>query len=76
MAIIRLNQTLYYKMQSDIIKFEQQFEEIRGIIVMHRDRALRYVNEAFLQMSWILGTIVQLGTAQLPSILFLTTRNR
>ena len=45
-------------MTNEIIKYEQQFEEIRGIITMHRERALRSVNEESLQMSWMLGRIV------------------
>ena len=45
-------------MGNEIIKYEQQFEEIRGIITMHRERALREVNEASLQMSWMVGGIV------------------
>lgn len=28
-------------MTNEITKYEQQFEEIRGIITMHRERALR-----------------------------------
>lgn len=45
-------------MANDIIKYEQQFEEIRGIITMHCERALRDVNEESLQMSWMVGRIV------------------
>ena len=45
-------------MANDIIKYEQQFEEIRGIITMHRERALRSVNEESLLMSWTVGRIV------------------
>ena len=45
-------------MASDVIKYEQQFEEIRNIITMHRERALRDVNEESLQMSWTVGKIV------------------
>ena len=45
-------------MTSEIIKYEQQFEEIRGIITMHREKALRDVNEESLQMSWTVGRIV------------------
>ena len=45
-------------MENEIIKYEQQFEEIRGIISMHRERALRDVNEESLQMSWTVGRIV------------------
>jgi hypothetical protein len=43
---------------NEIIKYEQQFEEIRGIITMHREKALRDVNEESLQMSWTVGRIV------------------
>ena len=45
-------------MTNEIVKYEQQFEEIRGIITMHRERALREVNEESLQMSWTVGRIV------------------
>ena len=45
-------------MANEIVKYEQQFEEIRGIITMHRERALREVNEESLQMSWKVGRIV------------------
>lgn len=45
-------------MTNEIIKYEQQFEEIRGIIAMHRERALREVNEESLLMSWTVGRIV------------------
>ena len=45
-------------MTNQIIKYEQQFEEIRGIISMHREKALRSVNEESLQMSWMVGRIV------------------
>lgn len=45
-------------MANEIVKYEQQFEEIRGIITMHRERALREVNEESLQMSWTVGRIV------------------
>ena len=45
-------------MTNEIIKYEQQFEEIRGIITMHREKALRDVNEESLQMSWTVGRIV------------------
>lgn len=45
-------------MTNEIIKYEQQYEEIRGIISMHRERALRSVNEESLQMSWTVGRIV------------------
>lgn len=45
-------------MANEIVKYEQQFEEIRGIITMHRERALREVNEESLLMSWTVGKIV------------------
>ena len=45
-------------MTNEIIKYEQQFEEIRGIITMHREKALCDVNEESLQMSWTVGRIV------------------
>lgn len=45
-------------MANEIIKYEQQFEEIRGIITLHRERALRDVNEESLQMSWTIGRMV------------------
>lgn len=45
-------------MANEIVKYEQQFEEIRGIITMHRERALREVNEESLLMSWTVGRIV------------------
>lgn len=45
-------------MANGIVKYEQQFEEIRGIITMHRERALREVNEESLQMSWTVGRMV------------------
>ena len=45
-------------MENEILKFEQQFEEIRSIISMHRERALREVNRESLQMSWKVGRIV------------------
>lgn len=45
-------------MANEITKYEQQFEEIRGIITMHRERALREVNEESLLMSWTVGRIV------------------
>ena len=45
-------------MANEIVKYEQQFEEIRGIITMHREKALREVNEESLQMSWKVGRIV------------------
>lgn len=31
---------------------EQQFEEIRNLIILHRTRALQNVNEESLTMSW------------------------
>ena len=45
-------------MANEIIKYKQQFEEIRGIITLHRERALREVNEESLQMSWTVGRMV------------------
>ena len=45
-------------MTNELIKYEQQFEEIRGIITMHREKALRDVNEESLQTSWTVGRIV------------------
>jgi len=45
-------------MANEIVKYEQQFEEIRGIITIHRERALREVNEESLLMSWTVGRIV------------------
>ena len=45
-------------MANEIIKYEKQFEEIRGVITMHREKALRDVNEESLQMSWTVGRIV------------------
>ena len=45
-------------MANEIIKYEQQFEKIRGVITMHREKALRDVNEESLQMSWTVGRIV------------------
>lgn len=45
-------------MANEIVKYEQQFEEIQGIITMHRERALREVNEESLLMSWTVGRIV------------------
>lgn len=37
---------------------EQQFEEIRNLIILHRSRALQNVNEESLTMSWQVGQIV------------------
>lgn len=45
-------------MNSELKKYEQEFEEIRGIISMHRAQALRSVNEESLIMSWRVGQIV------------------
>ena len=45
-------------MANEIIKYEQQFEKIRGIITMHREKALRDVNEESLLMSWTVGRMV------------------
>ena len=57
LAII-MNRNVLNMMANEIVKYEQQFEEIRGIITMHRERALREVNEVSLQMSWTVGRIV------------------
>jgi len=57
LAII-MNRNVLNIMANEIVKYEQQFEEIRGIITMHRERALREVNEVSLQMSWTVGRIV------------------
>ena len=51
-------------MANEIVKYEQQFEEIRSIITMHRERALREVNEESLQMSW---TVVRIVSDKLKS---------
>lgn len=45
-------------MNSELKKYEQEFEEIRGIISMHRAQALRSVNEESLMMSWMVGQVV------------------
>ena len=37
---------------------EQQFEEVRNIILLHRTKALQNVNEESLLMSWKVGRIV------------------
>lgn len=37
---------------------EQQFEEIRNLILMHRTRALQSINEQSLTMSWQVGQVV------------------
>ena len=50
-------------MTNEIIKYEQQFEEIRGIITMHREKALRDVNEESLQMSWTVSARLHSTTA-------------
>ncbi|MBR6445999.1 MAG: DUF1016 family protein [Prevotella sp.] len=45
-------------MNEELSKYEQQFDEIRSVIVMHRESALRGVNEESLKMSWTVGRIV------------------
>ena len=45
-------------MSKDIQNIEQQFEEIRNIILQHRTKALQNVNEESLIMSWEIGRIV------------------
>ena len=45
-------------MSNEIQIIEQQFEEIRNVILMHRSRALRNVNEESLLTSWHVGQIV------------------
>ena len=45
-------------MSDEIQIIEQQFEEIRNIILLHRTRALQNVNEESLTMSWQVGQIV------------------
>lgn len=45
-------------MSKDIQNIEQQFEEVRNIILQHRARALQNVNEESLVMSWEIGRIV------------------
>lgn len=60
-------------MTNEVVKYEQQFEEIRGIITMHRERALCSVNET-VQMNKY--AIVQSETAQLPTILNPTHQTR
>lgn len=45
-------------MNNDIEKRELQFEEIRGIITLHRAKALQGVNEESLMMSWRVGQVV------------------
>ena len=37
---------------------EQQFEEVRNIILLHRTKALQNVNEESLLMSWEVGKLV------------------
>lgn len=45
-------------MSKDIQNIEQQFEEVRNIILQHRIKALQNVNEESLIMSWEIGRIV------------------
>lgn len=45
-------------MTNEIQIIEQQFEEIRNLIILHRTRALQNVNEESLMMSWQIGQIV------------------
>lgn len=45
-------------MSSTIQSREQQFEEVRSIILQHRTKALQSVNEESLLMSWEVGKIV------------------
>lgn len=45
-------------MSSIIQSREQQFEEVRSIILQHRTKALQSVNEESLLMSWEVGRIV------------------
>ena len=45
-------------MANENIKYEKQFEEIQSLITMHREKALREVNEESLLMSWTVGRIV------------------
>ena len=45
-------------MSNEIQIIEQQFEEIRNVILLHRSRALRNVNEESLLTSWHVGQIV------------------
>ena len=45
-------------MESQTTEYQQQFEEIRNIILLHRTRALQNVNEESLTMSWQVGQIV------------------
>ncbi len=45
-------------MNDTIQNREQQFEEVRNIILLHRTKALQNVNEESLLMSWEVGKIV------------------
>lgn len=45
-------------MSNETQTIEQQFEEIRNLIILHRSRALQNVNEESLTMSWQVGQIV------------------
>lgn len=45
-------------MSNTIQSREQQFEEVRNIILLHRTKALQNVNEESLLMSWEVGRIV------------------
>jgi len=45
-------------MSNETHNIEQQFEEIRNLIILHRTRALQNVNEESLTMSWQIGQIV------------------
>ena len=45
-------------MSNEIKIIEQQFEEIRNVILLHRSRALQNVNEESLLTSWQVGQIV------------------
>ena len=45
-------------MSNTIQNIEQQFEEVRSIILQHRTKALQSVNEESLLMSWEVGRIV------------------
>ena len=45
-------------MSKAIQEIEQQFEEVRNIILLHRTKALQNVNEESLLMSWEVGRFV------------------
>ncbi len=45
-------------MSKAIQEIEQQFEEVRNIILLHRTKALQNVNEESLLMSWEVGKFV------------------